>query len=96
MGTSSVVRYLEHTPVSAYKARFLNIAEGSVEACRYYSDSLANDLGLRPERPKVAPQRPGRSQPAPRRVRLRTISGFWLLTSSAPISRRDIKGEALG
>lgn len=31
----------------AEKARFLNIAEGSVEECRYYL-ILAHDLGLRP------------------------------------------------
>src|SRR5438094_4735814 len=62
----------------ADKARFMNMAEGSVEECRYYL-ILAKDLGIR-RHPKAL-RGVGRSQPAPRRVRCRH-SGFWLLTSS--------------
>jgi hypothetical protein len=49
-------------------------------------------LGLRPER--VADERPGRNQQAAQHLRAND-PGFWLLTSGS-ISRRDIKGEALG
>jgi four helix bundle protein len=65
----------------ADKARFMNIAEGSVEECRYFL-ILAKDLGY------------GDTERLAERLR-RRHSGFWLLTPSTPISRRDIKGAAL-
>ena len=73
----------------ADKARFMNMADGSVEECRYFSDPRQGPWIRR--HPK-APLSVGRSQPAPRRVR-RRHSGFWLLTSWTPISRRDIKAK---
>jgi len=77
----------------ADKARFMNLAEGSVEECRYYL-VLAKDLGYG-DTETLAISLVEVSRPAPRHVR-RRHSGFWLLTSSTPISRRDIKGDALG
>ena len=74
----------------ADKARFMNVAEGSVEECRYYL-ILANDLGygdthqitaLLEEVSKLLNAYTGAI----------LSSGSWLLAS---ISRRDIKGEAL-
>ena len=74
----------------AEKARFLNIAEGLLEECRYYL-ILTRDLGYGQTKPLnttleetsrlLKYLRPGRS-------------GFWLLTSGFYI-RKDIKGEAL-
>jgi len=76
----------------ADKARFLNMAEGSVEECRYFL-ILAKDLGYGRHAEDVRDF--GRSQPAPECVLHRDSDflDFWLLTS---ISRKDIKGEALG
>ena len=54
----------------AEKARFLNIAEGSAEECRYYR------LGLRSER--VADEDIRRNQQAAQRL-CTCDSGFWLL-----------------
>jgi hypothetical protein len=77
----------------AEKARFLNIAEGSVEECRYYPVLFGPvpRLGLWPER--VADEHPGRNQQAAQRL-CANDPGFRLLNSGS-ISRRDIKGEAL-
>ena len=79
----------------AEKSRFLNIAEGSVEECRYYL--LLPRLGLRPER--VADGHLGRNQQATQRL-YAGDAGFWLLTSGFYIlcelhASKDIKGEAL-
>ena len=76
----------------ADKARFMNMAEGSVEECRYFL-ILAKDLGYADTRTLTA---------ALEEVsRLLNAHSSAILTSSAsnlltPISRRDIKGEALG
>src|ERR1700730_12165245 len=50
---------------AAEKARFLNIAEGSLEECRYYL-ILSQDLGYGQKR--VADQHPGRNQQAAQRL----------------------------
>jgi four helix bundle protein len=73
----------------ADKARFMYMAEGSVEECRYFL-ILAKDLGYGDTQTLAATLE--ESQPAPRSVH-RRHSGFWLLTSSTPISRRDIKAK---
>jgi four helix bundle protein len=48
------------------KARFMNIAEGSVEECRYFL-ILAKDLGYGDAGPLS--ENAGRSQSAPERIR---------------------------
>ena len=76
----------------AEKARYMNIAEGSLEECR-----LLPHLGAGPRlwRYYETRHRAGRSQPSTQRLRgsPSDFLDFWLLTS---VSRRDIKGEALG
>ena len=59
----------------AEKARFLNIAEGSLEECRYYFDSVPRP-GLRPER--IVGGQLGRNQQAAQRLCAGDL-GFWLL-----------------
>ena len=75
----------------ADKARFLNIAEGSVEECRYYL-ILSQDLGYGQSESLMATL--GRNEQAAQRL-CADHPGSWLLTAGC-ISRRDIKGEALG
>ena len=58
------------------KARFMNMAEGSLEECRYYL-ILAQDLGYGDTRNLASAAR--RSQPLAQRLR-RRHSDFWLLT----------------
>jgi four helix bundle protein len=78
----------------AEKSRFLNIAEGSLEECRYYL-ILAQDLDYGDS---SVDEHTGRSQPVTQRI-CAGDSRFWLLTSCflIPVSarERDIKGAAL-
>ena len=74
----------------AEKARFLNIAEGSLEECRYYL-ILAHDLGYGQDGLADAPA--GRGQPLTERLRSGD-SGFWLLISGFHIPK-GYQGEAL-
>jgi len=73
----------------ADKARFMNMAEGVGRGM-----PLLSDPGQRPRLRRHRKDRcfVARSQPTPQRVR-RRHSGFCLLTSSTPISRRDIKAK---
>ena len=67
----------------ADKARFMNMAEGSLEECRYYL-ILAQDLGYGDTRTGSRAAR--RSQPLLERLR-RRHSDFWLLTSDFHIPK---------
>jgi len=71
----------------ADKARYMNMAEASLEESRYYL-ILAQDLGWGHQQSHNFTRG---SQPLTQRL-CEGYSGFKLLTS---ISRRDIKGEAL-
>src|SRR5277367_6216031 len=75
------------------KARFLNIAEGSLEEPRYFLPD--SDGRSRLLRYCATDRRNRRGQPPPQCLHHRhsRFLVFCLLTS---ISRRDIKGEALG
>ena len=74
----------------AEKARFLNIAEGSLEECRYYL-ILAHDLGYGQTDSLTSTL----AEVSRFTERLYAgDSGFWLLTSGFHIPQ-DIKGEAL-
>ena len=70
----------------ADKARFLNIAEGSVKECRYYL-ILSQDLGYG--------QNQSLTSTLEETSKLLNAYVRTILTSGS-ISRRDIKGEALG
>ena len=74
----------------AEKARFLNIAEGSLEECRYYL-VLTHDLGY--GETELADAHARRSQPVTERIRA-SDSGFGLLTSGFHIPK-GYQGEAL-
>jgi four helix bundle protein len=67
------------------KARFLNIAEGSLEECRYYL-ILAHDLGYG--------ETDSLMQALEQASRLLNAYARAILASGS-VSRRDIKGEAL-
>jgi four helix bundle protein len=71
----------------AEKARFLNIAEGSLEECRYYC-ILAHDLGYGQTESLM-----DTLEEASRLLNAYARAGFWLLTSGFNIRR--ISGEAL-
>ena len=75
----------------ADKARFLNIAEGSVEECRYFL-ILVKDLGYG-DTLAISAVLEEVSRLLGAYTAAILTSSIWLLTS---ISRRDIKGEALG
>ena len=70
------------------KTRFLNIAEGSLEECRYYL-ILAHDLGL--WRNGLINGNPGGNQPFTQRV-CPGHCGFWLLTSGFHIPKGISRG----
>ena len=75
----------------ADKARYMNIAEGSLEECRYYL-ILAHDLGYGDTDALTA--RAGGNQPVAQRLQRRD-SDFWLLTSDSHIPLGISRAPAL-